>query len=162
MRLPVVRGVIARRLLVNYRVDPEVLARILPPPFRPQRVDGWGVAGICLIGLRDVRPRGLPAAVGLSSENAAHRIAVEWDERGATRTGVYIPRRDTSAWLNAVAGGRVFPGEHHRARFDVRQSADRVAVALESEDGATRVAVEGRVPHEWHARDALRAAAGAR
>ena len=46
MRIPVIRGVIDRRILANYRVDPEVLAGLLPPPFRPQRVGRFGVAGI--------------------------------------------------------------------------------------------------------------------
>lgn len=136
-------GVIARRLLVNYRVTPDVLARLLPAPFRPQRVGEWGVAGICLIGLRDVRPRGLPAAIGLTSENAAHRIAVEWDEGGVTRRGVYIPRRDTSSWVNATLGGRIFPGVHQRAHFVISDSTGRVSVALQSHDGATRASVEG-------------------
>lgn len=152
MQLPVMSGVIARRLLVNYRVAPDVVARLLPPPFRPQVVGDWGIAGICLIGLREVRPRGLPAALGLASENAAHRVAVEWDENGATRCGVYIPRRDTSSWTNAIVGGRLFPGAHHRADFRVRDSAGCVAVSLVSRDGATRVEVEGRegddLPHD--------------
>jgi hypothetical protein len=138
-------GVIGRRLLVNYRVAPDALSRILPPPFRPQLAGGWGVAGICLIRLRAVRPRGLPAALGIASENAAHRIAVEWDEGDAVRRGVYIPRRDTSAWLNAAVGGRLFPGIHHRAHFTVQEDAGRIAVALESADGVTQVAVEGTV-----------------
>ena len=144
-------GVVARRLLVNYRVAPHVLSRMLPAPFRPQVIGGWGIAGICLIGLRAVRPRGLPAAVGLASENAAHRVAVEWDEDGVTRCGVYIPRRDTSSRLNVAVGGRVFPGVHHRARFTIREAADRVAVALASADGRTRVAVEGRVSAQFPA-----------
>src|SRR4051812_38647347 len=33
VQLPVVRGVIQRRLLVNYRVRPEALRRLLPPAF---------------------------------------------------------------------------------------------------------------------------------
>ena len=144
MQVPVMAGVIARRLLVNYRVAPDVLARLLPAPFRPQVVGEWGVAGICLIGLRAVRPRGLPAALGLASENAAHRIAVEWEDGGATRRGVYIPRRDTSSWVNTAVGGRLFPGVHQRARFTVRDSGRQVAVSLVSHDGATRVEVEGR------------------
>jgi hypothetical protein len=49
------------------------------PPFRPQLVHGWAVAGICLIRLGRLRPSRVPSAVGLRSENAAHRIAVEWD-----------------------------------------------------------------------------------
>jgi hypothetical protein len=144
MRIPVVRGVIDRRILVNYRVDPAVLARLVPPPFRPKVVHGAGVAGICLIRLRDVRPPLWPRWLGVRSENAAHRIAVEWDEGGGVREGVYIPRRDTSSRLNALAGGRLFPGLHHHARFTVRETADLLDVAVHSDDGVTAVAVRGR------------------
>ena len=81
MKMPAVEGIIERRLLVNYRVAPGALAGILPAPFRPKLVGGYAIAGICLIRLASVRPRGLPAGLGLRSENAAHRIAVEWDVR---------------------------------------------------------------------------------
>jgi hypothetical protein len=54
MKLPVVQGVIRRRLLVNFRVDPEVMARHLPPPFRPKLHHGFAIAGICLIRLERV------------------------------------------------------------------------------------------------------------
>jgi hypothetical protein len=141
MRIPVIRGLIERRILVNYRADPAVVARTLPPPFRPGLVRGSAVAGICLIRLAGVRPRFLPAWVGLSSENAAHRTAVVWDAFGQEREGVYVRRRDTSSFWNALVGGRLFPGAHHRARFSVRETAERFEVALESRDGATRVSV---------------------
>jgi hypothetical protein len=36
MQLPKVHGLIRRRLLVNFRVDAEVMSRFLPPPFRPK------------------------------------------------------------------------------------------------------------------------------
>lgn len=49
MRSPVIEGTVERRLLVNYRVDPDLAAAVVPPPFRPQLVNGWAVAGICLI-----------------------------------------------------------------------------------------------------------------
>lgn len=61
MRLPVVRGVIDRRILVNYRVDPSVIAPLLPPPFRPKLVRGMALVGICLIRLKQLRPAFLPA-----------------------------------------------------------------------------------------------------
>ena len=143
--IPVVRGVIERRILANYRVRPEALARVLPPPFRPKTIHGWGVAGICLIRLRSVRPRALPSFVGLSSENAAHRIAVEWDHAGETREGVYIPRRDTSSRLNTMLGGRFFPGEHHRASFRVQEGDGRYSIEIDADDGSMHVAVVGRV-----------------
>src|SRR5262249_48634439 len=141
----VIRGLIERRILVNYRVDPEVLAELLPAPFRPRRIHGWGMAGICLIRLRGVRPRFIPEAFGIASENAAHRIAVAWEEWGLTREGVFIPRRDTSSWLNTLVGGRVFPGEHHRARFDVEERDGRYRIEMCARDGGVRLGVDGRV-----------------
>ncbi len=149
MWLPVMSGVIERRILANYHVDPIYLARILPAPFRPKLIRGWGIAGICLIRLRQIRPQFSPITAGFSSENAAHRIAVEWDDTGETCQGVYVPRRDTSSRLNTLIGGRLFPGIHHHARFDVNESDRQLSVALRSDDERTYVTVEGTVGDVW-------------
>jgi len=150
MRLPVIRGVIDRRILINYRVDPDVLAAIVPPPFRPQLIHGFGMAGICLIRLREVRPLGLPGWMGLGSENAAHRIAVQWDdEAGPLRSGVYILRRDTNSRLNVLAGGRIFPGLHHHAAFRVREHGSHMEVALRSDDGRVSMQVCSELSDDW-------------
>src|SRR5262245_20755836 len=121
MRVPRIHGTIKRRLLINYRVDPTVMSHQLPAPFRPKLHENSAIAGICLIRLEGIRPRRLPAALGLSSENAAHRIAVVWNDRNGSHEGVYIPRRDTGSLVNHLAGGRLFPGEHRRATFDVTE-----------------------------------------
>ena len=141
MRIPVIRGVIDRRILVNYRVDPDALGRILPEPFRPKLIRGFGVAGICLIRLKKIRPWFVPSRFGMSSENAAHRIAVEWEQDGQMRQGVYIPRRDTSSRINTLVGGRLFPGVHHHARFQVEEHEGRYELALDSDDGKTHLLV---------------------
>ena len=146
MNIPKVHGTIRRRLLVNFRVDPDVIQRILPAPFRPKLHQGSAIAGICLIRLEDIRPKRFPKLVGVSSENAAHRIAVVWnDDDGTPREGVYIPRRDTGSLFNHLAGGRLFPGEHQRAHFDVRDDGDRIELAMKSADGAVEVQVAARV-----------------
>jgi hypothetical protein len=145
MKLPLMQGVIERRLLVNYRVDADVIAPLLPKPFRPQLVNGAAVAGICLIRLGRMRIKGLPAWTGLRSENAAHRVAVEWDTPAGTRTGVYIPRRDSNSVVNRAVGGRLYPGEHHRATFRVEESDTNLRVAFTSQDGTTDVDVHVRV-----------------
>lgn len=152
MYIPRLEGMIDRRLLVNYRVEPAYLQRLLPGPFRPKLIHGMGIAGICLIRLKQTRPRALPAAFGLSSENAAHRIAVEWEENGEQREGVYIPRRDTSSHFNVLVGGRLFPGVHHRASFQVAEAEDTLSVHMVSDDGETRVAVEARLTSHLPAR----------
>src|ERR1700722_17207684 len=148
MQIPIVRGILDRRILVNFRVDAQVLAKLLPPPFRPKLVNGKGMAGVCLIRLKKIRPRFLPSFLGISSENAAHRIAVEWDQDGKTKEGVFIPRRDTSSRLNTLVGGRLFPGEHNHAAFKVEEKDDHYRIALDSDDGKTHLLVDGHVAQD--------------
>jgi hypothetical protein len=144
MKFPIVRGVIKRRLLVNFRVDAAVMQKFLPAPFRPKLHLGYAMAGICLIRLEHMRPAGLPAFLGFSSENAAHRIAVVWDAlSGEPVEGVFIPRRDTGSWLNHLGGGRIFPGEHHLASFHVTDDGAHVDFSMESRDTVVSVRVRG-------------------
>jgi len=145
LQLPAVAGTIERRLLVNFRCRPDVLQNLLPTPFRPKLVRGWGMAGICLIRLGGIRPAFLGNIGGFGSENAAHRIAVEWDENGTTREGVFIPRRDTNALLNRLMGGRFFPGVHQAAEFRVNETENQFALEMRSKDGVHFVCVEARV-----------------
>lgn len=137
-------GLIERRILVNFHVDPDVLASQLPAPFRPKLVNGAGMAGICLIRLGQVRPRGMPRWLGIASENAAHRFAVEWQVDGLLREGVYVCRRDTNSRLNALAGGRLFPGVHHHARFTVQEDEESYAIEIASDDRTNSIYVQGR------------------
>lgn len=140
-----VEGVIDRRILANYRLHPEFAAAQLPAPFRPKLVHGFAIGGICLIRLKKVRPAALPIRAGIRSENAAHRIAVVWDDHGTQREGVYIARRDTSSRLNSLAGGRLFPGTHHRGVFRVNESADRFDIDYSSNDGQCSMRISAHV-----------------
>ena len=116
---------------MNYRIIPEFIQPLLPPKFRPKLHEGLAIGGICLIRLEKIRAQGLPSFVGMSSENAAHRIAVVWDDdQGREQEGVYIPRRDTDSNFNRLAGGRLFPGEQHAVLGNVpcgrRRRQDRL------------------------------------
>jgi hypothetical protein len=145
MRIPRLKGIIRRRLLINYRADPSAVQRLLPEPFRPKLHDGLALVGICLIRLEYIRPAFVPRGIGVSSENAAHRVAVVWtDHSGTEREGVYILRRDSNSWLNQLAGGRLFPGRHHPARFQVRDDGAAIDLTLKTRDGAADVHVTGR------------------
>ncbi|MES2463936.1 MAG: hypothetical protein V4671_25480, partial [Armatimonadota bacterium] len=101
MNIPVLKGTIGRRILVNFRADPDVVQAKLPVPFRPKLHKGEAIVGVCLIRLENIRPASCSLPIGFSSENAAHRIAVLWDDNeGKTQEGVFIPRRDTGSLLN--------------------------------------------------------------
>ena len=144
MKIPTIQGIIDRRILVNYAVDREVAKAMVPAPFTPKLVNDKAIAGICLIRLKHVRPKGLPAFIGVGSENGAHRIAVEWEEDGELKEGVYIPRRDTSSMFNTLVGGRLFPGKHYHAKFDVDEKDGHYHVAFKSSDG-TVISVDAKL-----------------
>jgi len=129
--------------LVNFRADPDRVQALLPDSFRPKLHLGKAIAGICLIRLEHIRPKHVPGFVGISSENAAHRIAVEWDENGQTREGVFIPRRDTDSAVNAFAGGTLFPGEHNRADFSVSETDEGIDFSMVSRDDKVKVDLSG-------------------
>lgn len=143
MRAPVMESIVERRLLINYRIAPEVVASILPAGLRPQTVNGWAVGGICAIRLGSLRPRGLPARVGLTSEGCAHRFAVEWDGDQMRQRGVFIARRESSSVINVLAGDRLFPGRHGLARFSVQEAGDRIALRCAGRN--VQVCAEGSV-----------------
>ncbi|HEX8734580.1 MAG TPA: DUF2071 domain-containing protein [Pyrinomonadaceae bacterium] len=146
MKIPTLQGNIKRRILVNYRAEPGVIQKVLPKGFRPKLHEGKAIAGICLIRLEHIRPKFAPAFVGLSSENAAHRIAVLWeDASGETREGVYIPRRDTDSFINSAIGGKLFPGEHHKANFEVSESENSINFSMKSADETASVKLSGTI-----------------
>lgn len=151
MKLPTIRGVIDRRILANFRIDADCMAAALPEPFVPQLHQGWAVGGICLIRLKHVRPNFSPFPWGLRSENAAHRIAVQWQVDGQTKQGVYVPRRDTNSRLNSWAGGTIFPGVHHFANFTVVETDQQYAVTMQANDESAKVHVAGSVSNQFPA-----------
>jgi hypothetical protein len=137
MKIPTLQGIIDRRILVNFIADPDLIQKIIPNPFRPKIYKGKAVVGICLIRFKHIRPKGFPSFLGVSSENGAHRIAVEWADQGKMQEGVFILRRDSSSFLNTLAGGRIFPGRHFHAKFGVKEEGGHYHIAFESSDGTT-------------------------
>ncbi len=145
MKIPTLQGIIKRRILVNYRADPSAIQKILPKGFRPKLHKGKAIAGICLIRLEHTRPKFAPEFVGVASENAAHRIAVEWEnENGITTEGVYIPRRDTDSLVVSTFGGKLFSSEHHKADFEISENENEIKFSMESDDKTAFVKLFGK------------------
>jgi hypothetical protein len=80
----------------------------------------------------------------MTTDNVAHRFAVEWDDDQGTQVGVFIPRRDTNSRITALAGDRVFPGVHHLARFTVQEHAADLRIGVASRDGTLGLSVVAR------------------
>ena len=135
MRFAPVRGVIERRLLVIYRLDPKVAKELLPPPWQARLIGGYAVAGIALAHLGRLRPAGLPPVAGLARESVTHGIAVEWESARSLYTGVFVTHHDS-----AVAGrGRRL---RRAPRFTVDERTDGLRVAYTGRDRTVRVDVD--------------------
>lgn len=135
MKLTTVHATIGHRLLINYAADPDVVAALLPDGLRPQTVDGHAVVGICALRLTQMRPPGVPARLGVTSDDAAHGIAVEWDTDHGTDTGVFVLRRDSTQRLVVLAGGRLFHGVHGHASFRVHDDPEALQITIRTQDG---------------------------
>ncbi len=132
-------GHVDRRILVNYRIDPQYLQCILPAPFRPHCINGSAIGGLCLIRLRQTRPRGWPALLGIQAENIAYRFAVEWDEGHQTKRGAFILRRDTSSPLLAWTSGWLMPTRQYWSRFEVNENDNQFKIQASHRDGTKLV-----------------------
>ena len=135
MRWNQITGNMSRRLLVNWRVGVGAAIRVLPAGVRPKIVNGCAVAGVCLVRLDALRPVGLPAWTGRSSENLAIRIGIEWGTGGCSRSAVLIFRRETGSLVNSLCGPRMEYGVHHRSSFSVFDDGCESRIDVRSRDG---------------------------
>ena len=129
-------GNIERRILVNYRIDPDALSKILPSKFRPRIINGFALGGICLIRFSKMRPKLFPEFMGSTSENGTHRFCVEWDDSGSVRKGVFVMQRFTSSKLHELGSGLLYPGALTLAEFKTIEDGNKYNVEFQSRDGA--------------------------
>ena len=137
-------GNIDHRILLNYRIDPEVMKKNLPDEFTPKVVNGYAIGGICQVSLSEMRMKGMPSFFGTRSHNAAHRIAVH----SSQGDGVYVTRRDTNSLLNSISGGRVFPGVYSKADFTVSSAGDIYSVRIENKKKELMMSIAAEVASE--------------
>jgi uncharacterized protein YqjF (DUF2071 family) len=121
MELPLLDGVIDRRILVNYRVRPELVKALLPSHLEPLVINGYASAGICLLRLKNIGMKYTPSLLRITSENSAHRFLVTYRDGDRRGQGVYIPRRDTDSMLNVWLTGKIFSWPHYPATFAVAE-----------------------------------------
>lgn len=130
MFLPSLSARIARRVLLNLRVDPEYWSRSgrLPSRLEPVDVDGASIAGVCLIRLRELRPAWAPRGLGVSTEGAAFRVACRDRDRNGARCVAIIGRWTSSRLVRWTDG--VTPMHHRFARFTSTETASSVEITV--------------------------------
>lgn len=138
-----VTGVCERRVILNWRVDPKLVAKQLPHPFRPRLVNGKAIVGIDVLKLVDMRPTGFPSFAGFATANAVDRISVEWDEGGSTVHGLFVPNRYSPSAVNAIVSiARLFPTVFKHATFEFEERNGKYRISLVM--GGNRLDVEAK------------------
>ena len=150
MKIPVMRGVIDQRILVNYRVDwPNVLARILLRPFRPKLVNGAGMAG-SVPDSPETHPAPAPAllpGIGLRERRTPHRCRVGPPGPTAGRC-VHPPAGHILSAEHRSSAGRLFPGPITMRVFRSRNGAAITGSLSTAMIARPTLLVEGHVSTE--------------
>jgi len=149
MKLPLLNGTIDRRILVNYKANPDVGRKLLPHPFEPLIINGYASVGICLLRLKGIGIQSSPHFTRINSENVAHRILIKFFLDGEETHGVYIPRRDTDSLLNVWLAGRLLSWPHYSATFKVKEDNEHYDIKIDSTDGETSLHLEAHRTNEF-------------
>jgi|GEM_PF-1202959 Uncharacterized conserved protein (COG2071). len=155
-----VTGVCDRRVILNWRVDPKLIAKQLPHPFRPRLVNGKAIVGIDVLKLFDMRPTGFPSFAGFATENAVDRISVEWEEGGSTVQGLFVPNRYSPSAVNALVSiARLFPTVFKHATFDFEERNGKFRISLIM--GGNRLEMEAKESDQLEAKSVFKTAQSA-
>lgn len=82
---------------LNYAVDAERLARLLPAPLVPEIHRGTAWVQVLMSSLRDMRPQGVSPLLGVCFYQVSYRASVRYrNARGEWRRGGYFVRSETN------------------------------------------------------------------
>jgi uncharacterized protein YqjF (DUF2071 family) len=82
---------------LNYAVDPERLARLLPAPLEPEVFHGSAWVQVLMSSLRNMRPQGIVPLLGVCFYQVSYRAAVRYrNAQGEWRRGGYFVRSETN------------------------------------------------------------------
>jgi hypothetical protein len=146
---PTLEGIIARRILLNLRADPSVVRPLVPPSLELVTQHGNAIVGVCLIRLEQLRAKGVPAVIGVSSENMAHRVAIRFPTKNGMKDGVFIWRRETDQTMVTLLGGRLFPGVHFSAEFNVEETDDAISMSVKTKNAEADVVLRATKTQTW-------------
>lgn len=111
-------------LLVNHRVEPDVLAAVLPEPLVPAVHLGQAWVTVVVVRLEKMRPAGLPPAVGVTDDQLLFRAMVELDGR----RGAHFLRSEARSGAVAAVASTVSSFNYHRSSVRLAVGADRIGL----------------------------------
>jgi hypothetical protein len=134
-------------LVLMFAYPPGTLAPMLPPGLVPDVYrDPAGTehafVAVGIVTARELRPAGLPAALGRDAVLTGYRIVSRFRPPGGrVMRGLYVLRSDTDRRLLAL-GGNLLTRYHYRlAEIRMRTAGGRLAATVDSHDGRADLTV---------------------
>jgi hypothetical protein len=123
--LPLGRRPVQSRVLVVYRLDPQVVQTYLPDGLLPRVVSGYAIAAACY-----TRLGGTALFRDSGTDHLAYRFAVQREDGVEA---AWIPRRETSSWFEARCGA-FMRGEYGKSSFEVKEDALSIELSVAEGD----------------------------
>ena len=124
-------------LSINYAVQPDRLAQLLPAPLVPELFEGSAWLQVLMSSLRDMRPQGLGSAFGVSFYQVSYRAAVRYQNaEGQWRRGGYFVRSETNHAVMRAVGNTLVEFKFHdfgSAQMLMVRDGDLLTVGVDAE-----------------------------
>lgn len=122
---------------INYAVEPERLARLLPAPLEPELFRGSAWVQVLMSSLRDMRPQGMTPLLGVCFYQVSYRAAVRYrSASGDWRRGGYFVRSETNDPVMRRVGNTLKEFKFHEfgeARMLMAREGELLTVAVDPE-----------------------------
>lgn len=122
---------------LNYAVQPDAVAALLPSPLEPEIFEGTAWVQVLLSSLRDMRPQGLASLFGVNFYQVSYRAAVRYrDAHGQWRRGGYFVRSETNHAVMQAVGNALVEFKFHdfgAAQMYLVRDGERLTAAVDAE-----------------------------
>jgi hypothetical protein len=127
-------------VLLTFRIRPDDLAALLPPPIHPTVVGGWSFVSIVIASMRGMRVSGVPEFLGAHAYQIVYRAVAEVrTPDGIVTPGVHFLRSDCNDPVLSLFGNKLTEFRFHYFRtsaIGLFRKADRLLASVQSSDGA--------------------------
>jgi len=127
-------------LFAHWPLEPEAVARTLPPGLRVDTFEGRAWVGIVPFWMAGVRPRGCPPVPGISNFLELNLRTYVVDEAGVP--GVWFYSLDASGWLAVTLARRLWGLPYYHASMSGHLRADGTHVFTSTRRGARHTVAE--------------------
>lgn len=136
-------------LVLTYAIPARLLAPLLPPGLTLDTLGDIGFVAVAVVDTRNLRPAGLPRAIGQDFVLAGYRIFCKFrTPEGRTLRGLYILRSEANRWPMVLGGNLLTHYRYHkcRARFIKRDSV--LHAVVRTRDGEADLHVRAQLDAE--------------